>query len=210
MAENGPPSAVSATESIPAAAEPKHMETNAESNGATESADDQKAAAGDEDNETKAAESRWPEPIGSIRKAFKEDRRGAEFQRLITDQFSSAENPYEKVLELIERSPDIAQPKVNTMALAMLKDFATWIEAEGREEKFRHLLSLGLQHRAFEIATKKHTILLKTAVDVFHMTDEAHTFVLPVRTMVKRGAYREAAEIVTTLGIQDHFGLDEV
>lgn len=157
----------------------------------------------------KSTDSRWPEPIGSIRTAFKNDRWGAEFKRLVTAQFSNAKNPYECALFLAENSPDYAQPRLNSMGLAVFKEFEAWMKNENRDEKFRNSLTLDIQRRAFTMATW-HTILLKTAVDVFRIKEVAENFVHDVRTAANEGLYREAAKAASALGVQQRFGLNEV
>lgn len=139
--------------------------------------------------------------------SFTNDRRKDEFQKFVTHQFSSADNPYECVFSLIEKWTN----DFSTMSVVIMKEFSIWLRAEEREKKIRPLLTFDIQMRAFSLATKpRSATLLKIAFDVFRLVDVAEKFVDDVRIIAQNGSFRKAAECAIALGIQRYFGLNEV
>ncbi|KAL8608208.1 hypothetical protein ACOMHN_016663 [Nucella lapillus] len=127
--------------------------------------------------------------------------------------FQEVGNPWSAVLHLTRSAKDYATAKPASLAYFCMRTFAKWCKRDPRrEEQGKQLLTKDLKRLAFRAATGIHTAIFEAAADTFHLDDDAdkEQFLEDVRRLVDKNQMKEACLIVSRLGLQDHFTMEEI
>ncbi|XP_076454883.1 exonuclease mut-7 homolog [Babylonia areolata] len=121
-------------------------------------------------------------------------------------------NPWNAALYLTRSVKDYVTAKPSCLAYFCMRCFAKWCKEDAsREEQGRQLLTKELKQMAFRSATGKHMAIFGAVVSAFQLdAEDREQFLDDVRRMVDMGWMNDACQMISRLGLQPHFTMDEV
>ncbi|RUS74110.1 hypothetical protein EGW08_018117, partial [Elysia chlorotica] len=130
-------------------------------------------------------------------------------------QTTKVPNPWEFILHVILGVSDYQEAKASTLAFTILVNFRNWADSAENFMKdtseMESCLSQELRLLAFNSFSGKHIAFFNIACKAFRLNHEGNEYFLPViRSRLQQNKLTEVANLVGSLGLQDHFSENEI
>ncbi|XP_028664546.2 exonuclease mut-7 homolog [Erpetoichthys calabaricus] len=134
----------------------------------------------------------------------------AEVRAEARDAFSRMADPYDGLLQILERCGEVTKSKGGSLAHCLLGEFQQWLK-KGPHAGPAHPPDMSTKLRALKLIVEKQPTSLEAMVDIFLLgTLERGLLVQHLHSLLQRGKYKEVVLFSVKLNLQSELEMEKV
>ncbi|XP_076386232.1 exonuclease mut-7 homolog isoform X2 [Megachile rotundata] len=125
--------------------------------------------------------------------------------KTLIEYFESAPNPYLSTIRILVNTSDFKHMKPNSsLAFTVIEEYTKWLEP--RRDMYEHFLELDLKLATFRLITTQNNMqFIKMVAITYDFISHNVEFLSIIQKMIDEQKYKEAAQYVIMLQLQDRF-----